>query len=282
MAYKRIAAAKLLIAVFLLPISQGVAANVDEMHVESAFVFAKKKVWSEAISHANLGENQLLAKYFTWEYLKDPESDASFAEITDFLDNNPDWPDRKALEKRAEVALTGENPSDEVLDEWFEKHPPQTNFVKQKISKNPEELKKFIRLAWVNDGYGKAAEERFLNKYRSFLRSEDHIARIDRLIWEGKIEEAKRIIKYAPLDYQLLFKARLALLDDATHAPFDVIKVPSKLKNNSGLIYGRLLWRMRRGDKEGVRELLLAAPFELPYADKWWNIFDRQIREAIS
>ena len=261
--------------VFLQP------ANAKENHIQSAFVFEKKKEWNEAIAHAKLANNAVLSKYFTWEYLKDPESDASFAEITEFLRKNPHWPDKNALEKRAEVALMAENPSDEMLDDWFSQHPPQTTFVRQKLAENQQERNTMIRSAWISDNYDKKTEERVLNKYRTILKESDHIQRIDRLLWESKNEEAKRLLPYVSEDYQILFQARLALNEERTFAPVQVLRVSSKLKSDPGLLFERIRWRLKNNDKEGVRELLLSSGDEVPYPEKWWYIRDRQIREAI-
>ncbi|MEI7669021.1 MAG: lytic transglycosylase domain-containing protein [Pseudomonadota bacterium] len=258
-----------------------IAASESEEHIKSAFIFAKAKNWSEAITHSRLANNAILQKYFIWEYLKDPESEASFEDITKFLEKNPDWPDKAALEKRAEVALMADNPSDEMLDEWFSKHPPQTSMVKLKRAKNPEELKNMIRIAWVNDNYDKKTEEKIIAKYHSIFRNIDHFKRIDRLLWENKIDEAKRLLKYVTSDHQRLFQARIYLSEDKTLAPIQVLRVPSHLKRDSGLVYERIKWRLRNNDKDGVRELLLNSPREVSYPEKWWGIRDRQIREAI-
>ncbi len=268
--------------IFLILLSNtAFADSASDLHTQAAFTFAGRKMWNEAISEEQAAHNAILVKYFTWEYLRDPESDASFNDITQFIEQNPDWPDKAGLEKRAEVALMADNPSDEVLAEWFSKHPPQTNLVKIKITKNSEELKNLIRIAWVNDNYDKATEEKLLDKYHSVLRTEDHINRIDRLLWEGKEEEVKRLLKFVPADYQHLFQARLSLADEKTRAVIDVLRVPKNLKSNPGLIYERLKWRLRNDDKDGVRELLLSSPSVLPYPEKWWPIRDKQIREAI-
>jgi soluble lytic murein transglycosylase len=268
----------LLLLIIPLP---ALADAMGEIHVQSAFVFAKRKVWSEAIAHAKAANNRILVKYFTWEYLKDPESDAPFDVIVQFMAQNPDWPDKAMLERRAEVALLADNPSDEVLSNWFSAHPPKTYIAKIQQAKTPEELRSYIRSAWVTDDYGKVVEGRLLEKYHAILRPEDHIKRIDRLLWEGKYEDAKRLFKYVPYDYQLLFKARIALAEDKPQAPTDVVNLPHTLKEDPGLIYERLKWRSRSNDREGVRELLLATPFEVPYAEKWWPLRDRQIRQAL-
>jgi soluble lytic murein transglycosylase len=254
----------------------------DDMHVQSAFLFAKHKQWNEALLHAKATHNPVLVKYFTWQFLRDPQSGADFDTITSFIEQNPDWPDQAGLERRAEVVLLSNNPSDKALDEWFAKHPPQTSIAKLKTAKNEDALKSLIREAWVNDDYDKTTEEKLLDKYHGILREDDHNRRIDRLIWEGKNEEAKRLVKKVSPEYQHLFTARIALAEDKTLAPLEVMRVPANLRTDPGLIYERIRWRMRDGDKDGVRQLLLAAPKEVPYPEKWWPLRDRQIREAIA
>ena len=257
------------------------ADTADDMHMQSAFLFAKRQQWSEAIAHARAAHSKVLVKYFTWQYLKDPASDASFEVIVEFISQNPEWPDKNQLERRAEVALLADNPSDETLTEWFRKHPPLTNTAKLKFTKDPEALRALIRNAWVSDDYDKATETKLLDKYHSILRAEDHIHRVDRLLWEGKYDEVKRLIKYTPYNFQRLFQTRLALAEDKQVAAVDLVNVPMDLRSDAGLLYERIRWRLRRGDREGVRELLLATPAEVPYPEKWWPMRERQVRQAI-
>lgn len=258
------------------------AESLRDMHLQSAFLFAGRQNWREAITHAKMAHDDVLEKYFTWEYLRDAQSDASFEQINRFLDENPGWPDKALLEKHAEVALLADNPSDKMLDDWFSTHSPQTNLVKLKMAKNKEALKEMIRSAWVSDNYDKATEKKILEKYHGILRTTDHVRRIDRLLWEGNEIEAKRLLKFVPRSYQLLFQARIALADGDNSAPHALGRVPRDLQKDPGLIYNRILWRMRAGDRDGIRELLLIAPAQVPYPEKWWRLRDRQVREALS
>lgn len=269
-----------LILLVVLPFQ--VKADDLDMHRQSAFLFAKREDWNNAILHAKATGSDVLVKYFTWQYLKDPESDASFGAINQFIEQNPGWPDQGALVRRAEVALMSANPSDTELNDWFTKHPPQTEQTKIRNIKNPDELNRMIRDAWVNSNYDKNTEARIIEKYHSILRSVDHNRRIDRLLWEDQIADAKRLLKYVPDEYQRLFQARIALVEDKDSAPSAVARVPKALRYNPGLIYQRIKWRARDNDREGVRELLLSVPAEVPYPEKWWTLRDRQIREALS
>jgi soluble lytic murein transglycosylase len=270
----------LVLLLLFLPLG-AFAGTADDLHIKAAFTFAHRKAWGNAIDEAKAGHSPILAKYFIWEYLKDPESDAGFEEITAFMRDNPDWPDQPTLLKRAEVALMGGNPSDEALSAWFAKHPPQTSMARLKEAKSRETLNSLIRDAWVTDDYDKTTEAKLLAKYHDILRAQDHIRRIDRLLWDGKDEEAKRLLKYVPYDHRRLFMARMALAEDKQSAPVELVNVPPALRSDPGLLFTRIEWRMRDGDKDGVRELLLAAPAEVPYPEKWWPIRDRQIREAL-
>lgn len=258
------------------------AASADSLHVKAAFAFEHKKMWGMAIGEAKAAHDAVLLKFFTWEYLKDPTSGATFDEITAFIEKNPRWPDQQALLKRAEVALMAGNPSDETLSAWFADHPPQTSMARMRKAGSTEMLNAMIRQAWVTDDYDKDTEARLLAKYHGVLRAQDHILRIDRLLWEGHNEEAKRLMKYVPYDHQRLFLARMYLAEDKEQAPIEVVNVAPALRSDPGLIYNRILWRVRRGDKDGVRELLLSTPNDVPYPEKWWPQRDRQIREVLA
>ncbi len=265
----------------LVQAPQGFAEDADVMHRQSAFLFAKRKIWNDAILHAKAAHNAVLVKYFTWEYLKDPQSGASFDSIVRFMEENPGWPDKATLEKRAEVALMSGNPSDTVLAEWFQKHPPQTNLVRLKMAKDEKELDAMIRHAWVMDNYDSTTEKAVLAKYHAVLRPVDHIRRVDRLLWEGNEDEAKRLLKFVSTDHQKLFQARMALADDKLSVPMALHRVPKSLRGDLGLLYERLKWHVRHNDRDGVRGSLASMPNEVPYPEKWWGMRERQVRAAI-
>jgi soluble lytic murein transglycosylase len=271
----------LLLLILLAPLP-AFAASPNDTHIQAAFALAKRRMWSGAIEEATAAHSKILAKYFLWQSLKDVGSDASFDTITTFIKDNPDWPDKAALEKHAEVALMASNPSDATLSAWFEKHPPQSSRAKQLTAKSDEALQTLIREAWVADDYDQTTEDALLAKYGSILSPSDHIHRVDRLLWEGKEDQAKRIMKLVPYDHQRLFQTRMDLADGKPRALIDLVNIAPSLKSDPGLTYLRLLARLHDDDKDGVRELLLQTPATVPYPEKWWPIRDKQIREALS
>jgi soluble lytic murein transglycosylase len=76
-------------------------------------------------------------------------------------------------------------------------------------------------------------------------------------------------------------RTRMALMADDRNAPFMVTQVDSKLAKDPGLLHARMMWRARKDDDDGVRELLLEAPDNVPFAEKWWKQRERQVRGAI-
>lgn len=272
---------RIILFLFLLFPLTSFAESTEQMHLQSAFTFAKKQDWNNAIVHAKAAHSELLVKYFVWEFLKDPESEASFKQISDFIDENPEWPDLKVLINRAEAALLSENPSNETLDRWYEKYPSRTMKGKKRNIKSKEELNNFIRDAWVEDDYTRAEESRMLSNYRDVLRSEDHARRIDRLLWEDKEAAAKRLLPLVSAGSRLLAETRIAFKNSDSHAKRLFARLPASARNNPGLIYERMRYHARKGDREDVRALLLQAPATVPYPEKWWNYRERQVREAV-
>ncbi len=250
-------------------------------HLEAAFSFAKKRNWNEAIAHAEAAKSDVLVKYFVWEYLKDPDSDATFKDISGFINQNPDWPDQSILIKRAEATLLSEMPPDDVLNKWYIEHPPKTNLGRKRNVKDKDELRELIRESWVADDYTKSSEAKMLSHYRDILRASDHARRIERLLWDNRVEDAKRILSLAPVGMKHLFTARISLMRSSSTATRDVSNVPAAQRHDPGLLYERMRWRARKGDKEGVVELLLQAPEKIPYPEKWWGYRERATREAL-
>ncbi|MBV9044980.1 MAG: hypothetical protein JO294_07645, partial [Alphaproteobacteria bacterium] len=61
--------------------------------------------WLGAKGIASQGHDATATRIITWRYLLDKNSGASFAEIDNFLKNNPNWPLRDTLLSRAETAM---------------------------------------------------------------------------------------------------------------------------------------------------------------------------------
>ena len=63
----------------------------------------------------------------------------------------------------------------------------------------------------------------------------DYIKRADYLAWENKYWDLKRMLRYLPKDYELLYTARQILMSKSYGVDQAIKNVPPKLKNDAGL-----------------------------------------------
>lgn len=257
---------------------------------ESALKAAEAKEWDEAELHARKSGDTVLVKLVTWMYLQDADARAPFAAITAFIRANPDWPQQARLHLRAEQSLRYSEVPDAVLGKWLEANPPVSGtgkialaelMMRRGASLSDGKVQFLIRDAWRNGDFEEAEEERLLGAYKDVLRSQDHISRVDYLLWEDHMQAAQRVLDLLPEDQRQLMRARLALEEDAGDVDFYIAHVPRALLSDPGLILARAQWRANKGDTEGARDLLLSAPVPVPYPQKWWKLRDSLIREAI-
>lgn len=256
---------------------------------KNAFDAAERGDWSEARWIAKSSENAVLIKLIEWQYALDPSSGASFENISRFIQEHPDWPEQKRLRVRAELALRDHDIGDADIIRWFGDSEPLTGYgkfilasaQKHTDSTTKEKLQSLIREAWIHGDFEEAEEKKLLAQFGNMLGEAQHIARASRLLWDEKTAAAKRMLPKLPKDHQRLVEARMALIQNKKLSVFATLKVPDHLKNDPGLIYDRMQYRARKGDDDGVREMLLKAPKDVPYPEKWWKLREMEVRQAI-
>lgn len=263
----------------------------DLGHAKSAFYFADRNDWHEAVQHASRARNPLLRSYMTWRAMQDAKSTYRFADFQRFLASNPGWPRESRLVLHAEDRLyTGDAASvnDATLRQWFSKYPPISGKGKlvyaeilRKSQGESATVVKLIRDAWVDGDFDTAQEKAIMLRYGKILRQQDYVARADRLIWQGKHTAAGRMMFAVPKGHQHLFEARIKLALNKPGVNEAIARTPANLRNDPGLLYERMQWRYRKGLEDGVEEILLAAPATIPHASKWWRTRHIRIREAL-
>ncbi len=248
-----------------------------------ALIIACVCAFTSATAHADASET--LA---AWQRVQDPDSGAGFSEISDFLDHHPTWPNQKKIRIRAEMSLRSNEVSDNDIIAWFDANPPITGMGKwlyaQALSHQhlqEEKVRALVKDAWRDADLSEAEENALLSTFEKDLTTADHLARVDRLLWEGKTTSAQHLIPRLPVVQQVLAEARIALMEDKKTATYLLGQVTSTLKNDPALLYERLRWRIRKNDKSGVRDILLHTPKTIPYPQRWWKIRETEIRRAI-
>ena len=218
---------------------------------------------------------ELPSKILKWLELSQRGNPHSFGKISKFVLDNDDWPRRGTLRRRAEEVL-GSATSSKTALHWFNTYPPLTTDGKIRhiealiASGNKTKARTLIRKTWVGANFGRAQEKKFRKRYRKFPSKADHTARLDRLLWDGQITRARRMIPRVDDATQKLAMARISLRAFRGGVDWHIQQVPASLRNNPGLVYERSRWRRRKGLDNGAYELLKSVPPDAPFASKWW------------
>lgn len=252
----------------------------------TTIVYAEQKNWRKAMAVRGRTPDPALGAVLEWLWLSDRKRPASFDRIRIFLAENVGWPNQDDLIKRAEQSMPTGLPLRQRLD-WFETYPPQTTDGRILYLRAIEETGDRTRLVaevkriWRNIELGRQAERKFMKRWGDVLTQDDHISRLDELLWRGRAGAARRTVKRVPKDWRLLADARLRLRFNKAGVDAAIKRVPKSLVDDPGLHYERMRWRRRHGLATAAREMLLEAPPAQEFLRRWWRERIWHIRESI-
>ena len=254
--------------------AQGLS-EADLQATRTALAAAQSGDWNRAYASAAATEDKLPLKIVRWMDYSRPGAPGRFADIAEFIEKHPDWPRQKALRKRAEEALAGE--PDAIAADWFKRHPPVGSAGKIREAEimlnsgNLEGGTAALRAAWIDADFGPAEERNFLAHHSAAIQSDDNEKRLDRLLWDGQPEAARRMLPLVSADWRSLAEARLALAALAPNAEFLSARVPAQLRSDPGLIYEELRWRSRKDMVDAAAQILLSQPGDPVRPSAWWG-----------
>ena len=247
--------------------------GTDRQLYREAFQAVRTGDWALAGQRADKAQNGLLAKMLWWLNLARDGSGATFAEITEFVGANPDWPSPLVLRQHAEESTAGA--SDKAVADWFERFPPVTSGGKLKQAQiwinagRDEDGKARIRDVWINSDLTVFEEKTVLQRYHDVLREEDHVKRLDRLLWDGRIDAARRMMPRVSADHRAVAEARIKLALMARGLDKALAQVPPSLQDDPGLLFARLRWHSRKGHYDEALAILDHAPEDLVRPVAW-------------
>lgn len=248
----------------------------DVVIYRKAFDNARRGRWAWVQRLAGRATERLPAKVLTWLNMKQPGNAASFETIRRFIRDNPDWPDLDQIRRRAEEAINAKQPAAEVLA-WFRTQPPVTTdgmvaMTAALMAKGDvEKARAMVRRTWIEGNFSRRQEYRFVRRYRKILTRDDHMARLDRLLWDGRYRRAQRMMRRVNKAYHPVVIARIRLRRYRGGVDWAIRRVPENLRNDPGFLYERLRWRRRKGRDADALEILNNAPDDMVRADRWWR-----------
>jgi soluble lytic murein transglycosylase len=250
------------------------------------FALAKKAItemkqakWPNALKTSKKAKDKSIYNFIQWRHLLTRGNKASYYEYKTFIDANRDYPRIGRVQYLAEHKLSTESISPKKIINWFGEDEPLSGFGKMILGESfilNGEIQKgvsFIKEGWITAELTKSELRFYRKKFKKYLNADDYIKRADYLAWNNKYWDLKRLLRYLPKDYELLYTARQLLMSKSYGVDNAISKVPSKFKNDAGLNYDRLKWRRKRGRVDSSLEILLKIKNTKDYLvrpDKWW------------
>ena len=236
----------------------------------------EKQNWGMIKKNISKIKNPLLKKALFWKYCVSPNSGATFHEIVGLIQQKPNWPLLPRLRQRAEEAMDPRKNAEDVIA-WFKEQAPVTvrggirlGDALLQVSQKTDAIKTF-RKTWITGNFGVKQERQFYKRYRRYLTRQDHLDRLERLLWKGSYYPAKRMFNKVNQDHRALAFARITLRQYRGAVDSAISKVPKKLLNDPGLVFERLRWRRRKGRDKDAIKMLRYQPNILSHPDRWWS-----------
>ena len=261
--------------------------KISKYYSKKDFNIAKKAIsemqkskWSSSLKIAKKAKDKSIYNFIQWRHLLTAGNQASFYDYKVFIDRNSQYPRIEKLRFLAEHKLSTSKISPKKIINWFGQTEPLSGYGKMILGESyaltGDKAKgtKLIKEGWITAKLSKNELKFFRKKFRKFLDAEDYIKRADYLAWNAKYWDLKRISRYLPKDYELLYTARQILMSKGYGVDQAIKNVPEKFKNDAGLNYDRLKWRRKKGRVDSSAEILLKIKNDRDYLvmpDKWWK-----------
>ena len=261
-------------------------AKKSKYYSKKDFAIAKKAIlemkqakWPTALKTAKKARDKSIYNFIQWRHLLTRGNKASFYEYKTFIDSNENYPRIGRIKYLAEHKLSTNSISPKKIINWFKGDEPLSGFGKMILgeslilSGNTQKGIQYIKEGWITAELSKSELKFYRKKFKKYLNADDYIKRADYLAWNNKYWDLRRLLRYLPKDYELLYTARQLLMSKSYGVDNAIAKVPSKFKNDAGLNYDRLKWRRKRGRVDSSLEILLSIKNTKDYLvrpDKWW------------
>ena len=261
--------------------------KISKHYSKKDFGLAKKAIsemqkskWAVALKIAKKANDKSIYNFIQWSHLLTTGNQASFYDYKIFIDQNGTYPRINRLKYLAEHKLSTAKISPRKIINWFGDNEPLSGYGKMilgesyVLNKDLSKGKKLIKGGWITAQLSKNELKYFRKKFKKYLNEDDYIKRADYLAWNNKYWDLKRLTKYLPKDYELLYTARQILMSKGYGVDRAIKNVPNKFKDNAGLNYDRLKWRRKKGRVDSSVEILLKIKNDKDYLvmpEKWWK-----------
>lgn len=229
----------------------------DAKLFRSALRSAKSKQWSRVAQAIDQISDPSAKDTLRWiKASKDPG--VSFKEMTYIVQTLSDWPRMTTLQSQAENMIFDSRMSSRDTLAWFSGREPVSGEGRAALARahyesgNTSEGDRWLRLAWRESKLTRDRQKSLFAAYKHKLSPDDHAARADHLIWEGRAHFSKveGLMGLMRPSQRALMDARMKVSGNRSGMDAAIKRVPQNLLRDPGLLYERARWRRRKVSKE--------------------------------
>lgn len=251
----------------------------------------EKGKWMEVRTFARQITDPTAKAILNWLRFQKEGTGSTVAEVVAFQEQYPHWPRQDRLSRRAEEALTDYPMRDADVIAWFATRDPLTGEGKVRLgeallnSGQQVEGATWIQRAWVEHQFSRSREAEVLRKYGAHLPPQAHEDRLNRLIWEQRFADGRRMLQLVNAEARALADARLKLASRSRGAESAVTRVPTSLRADAGLLFDHARYLRRRGQEQTAIPLLLTPPtatHSIARPDRAWTERKILARKALT
>ncbi|MFZ4381028.1 MAG: hypothetical protein ACOYO0_03555, partial [Sandarakinorhabdus sp.] len=205
----------------------------------------------------------VLDQVVLWDRLRREAYQGNFSDYAAFLVGHADWPQAVTIRRLAEKRITDATPADAII-RHFRTVAPITAEGKWRLAEalasagQMNAASSWARDAWDSSGLDDPGEARLLARFSDQLRPQDHVGRMDRLLWADRTTPAGRMLARVDTDTRLWALARIALRRGAPDLQARLGVVPARLRREAGLLHDEARWLLRAGRASEAHDLLSA------------------------
>ncbi|MBC7738842.1 MAG: lytic transglycosylase domain-containing protein [Candidatus Saccharibacteria bacterium] len=246
------------LALMLSPLSARADQASEVAALSAALKLTDQRDW-DAASAAARSAGTVGADVIDWIRLR--AGDGNLGAYESFLQRRPDWPGLPYLRDQGEVAVARSGDAVRVMA-YFGTEPPRTGAGSLALVRAYDALGRAANAeaealrGWLALDYTSEEQAALMLTHRDAVAS-GHQARLDRLLWDDRSDEAQRMLPLVSKSWVALATARLALRADKDGVTALVNAVPAASKDDAGLAYERFLFRMRRDNYADAATLIL-------------------------
>jgi soluble lytic murein transglycosylase len=242
-----------------------------------------KRDWASAKALAAGLSSPVAQSMGRWRYFYAEDPLVRIEEADAFLDSHPGWPALAKIQTHVERRIPNTASAKSVLD-FFETRDPLTGegmiqLIRAEFAAGrPDAGAAYAQEAWKRFNFAAEDEQRFVTLYGRYLSPDDHIARVDRLLWSREATAARRVFARLPARERRMAEARAALILGAENGPTLFNSLPDDERLDSGVLLAAVRHYRRRDEEPRAIALAMQAPADpvaLRNSVRWWE--ERQL-----